>query len=256
MPLPDDDLAVRLAALLKELLEQEEYSAGGAREQRRAKLRQLINDREELLDDERKLNALFALFQNYIGTLPEDKRPKHRVQTFRLYAEWESDLKSELGDWRIELSQLDTQTVDAGLVIDSAKHKIRQLFRRAVQVAGRVPPEITPPDDPSPEVRVFLKFKIAAAEADFYDAKRIVVLGDSGAAVAAKKYEEIYNQQEQLVADGTLVVAGPDKYRFTSDCPFRSPSQAAGVVTGYPANGWRVWKDADGRSLSAVTGRV
>ena len=252
-----DDLASRLAALLKELLEQERHEAGGANEPRCTELRRLINCGEEVLNDDYKLDVLF---RKHIDALPEEERPKNPTQERRLHAEWESSLQSELGDWRVELSQLERQPVNTQLVFDSAKSKTMRLLYREAQAAGLLPP--SPPPDPMPpdeltKVRVFLKSKNIIAEADFYGAKRVVVLADSVAAAAKNdRYEDICNLQNELVATRILLDDGQHRYKFTSDWQFGSPSQAAGAILGYPANGWLVWKDTNGVSLRSAIPRA
>ena len=58
----------------------------------------------------------------------------------------------------------------------------------------------------------------------------------------------VSNARKVLLANGTLEDAG-DKYRFTRDVEFRSPSGAAVVVLGRKCNGLTKWKDSQGRTL-------
>jgi len=48
-----------------------------------------------------------------------------------------------------------------------------------------------------------------------------------------------------------LAVNG-DKYRFTQDYTFTSPSMASTIVLGRPSNGRTEWKDGEGRTLKSL----
>ncbi len=54
--------------------------------------------------------------------------------------------------------------------------------------------------------------------------------------------------RRRLIEDGTLL-AKTDRYVFTSDVEFSSPSAAATVIHGGSANGLLAWKDPDGHTL-------
>ena len=54
--------------------------------------------------------------------------------------------------------------------------------------------------------------------------------------------------RKALLDSGTLEDAG-DKYRFTRDYGFKTPSGAGGVVLGRACNGLKEWKDSQGRTL-------
>ena len=54
-----------------------------------------------------------------------------------------------------------------------------------------------------------------------------------------------------LLAQGVFVDEGTH-YRLTQDYTFNSPSTAAGVLLGRPANGRREWKDVQGRTLKEI----
>jgi hypothetical protein len=59
------------------------------------------------------------------------------------------------------------------------------------------------------------------------------------------------NLRKVLVEQGVLEDDG-DTYRLSQDYTFNSPSTAAGVLLGRPANGRVDWKDAAGRTLKAI----
>ncbi len=58
----------------------------------------------------------------------------------------------------------------------------------------------------------------------------------------------VYRYRQELIEDGVLVEAG-NGYRFALDHEFTSPSQAAAVCAGRPANGRTSWKTEDGTTL-------
>jgi hypothetical protein len=57
--------------------------------------------------------------------------------------------------------------------------------------------------------------------------------------------------RKQLVDNGVLAEE-KDRYRFTQDYTFNSPSLAAQVILGRSANGRTEWKDSSGRTLKAL----
>ncbi|MBT5380083.1 MAG: GIY-YIG nuclease family protein [Opitutae bacterium] len=57
-----------------------------------------------------------------------------------------------------------------------------------------------------------------------------------------------FKKREQLIADGILIYEN-ERYRFTVEYEFTSPSLAAAVCKGRSANGRVDWKDANGISL-------
>lgn len=63
--------------------------------------------------------------------------------------------------------------------------------------------------------------------------------------------KHISETRHALRGNGVLRVDG-DRYIFTQDYVFASPSTAAGVVMGRNANGRLEWRTADGRTLKAI----
>jgi hypothetical protein len=57
--------------------------------------------------------------------------------------------------------------------------------------------------------------------------------------------------RKQLVAKGILVEAD-QKLIFTADEICTSPSTAAAIIHGGPANGLVAWKSSDGRTLKEI----
>ncbi len=58
--------------------------------------------------------------------------------------------------------------------------------------------------------------------------------------------------RERLIAAGVMEVSEAGTITFPRDHLFRSPSSAASALLGRTANGWREWKNAQGRTLSRV----
>ena len=133
----DDDLANRLSALLKELLETERQGVMGANVDRQHILLKKIERREaELNDDDRLYDELF---ERHIANLPEAKRPGNRAQKSRMFSDWESNLKSKLAGWKNELAELKNRPVDKKLIFNSARNKVMHLLQREAQDVGLRP---------------------------------------------------------------------------------------------------------------------
>ena len=83
----------------------------------------------------------------------------------------------------------------------------------------------------------------------------IVVLAGSEAVhkerVSAKKWPSVLVQRNSLIEEGGLVLNG-DKYVFTKDTEFSSPSSAAAVIHGGSANGLAAWVNSNGQSLKEL----
>lgn len=93
------------------------------------------------------------------------------------------------------------------------------------------------------------------------DAQAVGVMTDKGflvqqGAIARKEIvssaaDSVTPVRKRLLSEGVLADDG-DRYRFTKDYLFDSPSGAAAAVLGRTANGWIEWKRADGQTLSRV----
>lgn len=87
----------------------------------------------------------------------------------------------------------------------------------------------------------------------FETAEGFVVLTGSEAALDEVKscYPYIVELRAALAENGVLK-AGKDKYVFTQNYVFPSPSSAAGVILGRSVNGRDAWKAKDGRTLNEL----
>ena len=83
----------------------------------------------------------------------------------------------------------------------------------------------------------------------------IVVLAGSEARLkersSAQKWPSVLVQRNKLIEEGGLVQDG-DKYVFTKDTEFSSPSSAAAVIHGGSANGLISWVNSNGQSLKEL----
>ena len=265
----DDDLANRLSALIKELLELERQGISGADDARREELRRLIDARESVLSDDAQQ---VVLFQEHITALPEGERPENLIQQGLMVVDWISDLRSKLVDWKGELAELNHRPVDKQAIFNSARNKVTHLLRRAAASEELLPDSQNPseatrfiellPDrtiglnDAAQENQtssgVPKRFYIGskrngvAAQCDVYSANRIVVLAGSTATKRENKGHPNYeNQKEQLISDHVLVDDG-QRYTFAKDHACTSPSAAGAIVLGSPVNGRQHLKDANG----------
>ena len=132
----DDELSPRRDSFLKNFLEEEGRRVGGAAEERKDRLRSMIEVRElELADD----NELGKLFESHIVTLPAAERPQSDPQKHRLYVNWEDNQRRELANWKDELTRLEAQTVDGQLVYDNARERLMRLLESEARWLGLLP---------------------------------------------------------------------------------------------------------------------
>ena len=83
----------------------------------------------------------------------------------------------------------------------------------------------------------------------------ILVLEGSGAVLkernSAQKWPSVMVQRNQLIEQSGLILKG-NKYIFTKDTEFSSPSSAAAVIHGGSANGLTAWVNANGQQLKEL----
>ena len=129
----DDDLANRLSALFRELLESERQSIVGADDARREELRQLIERRELVMDDD---DELVRQFDEYVAALPQ--RP-NRIRELQMFGDWRDKMQLELGEWQNELAELESRAVDKQTIFNSARNKALYLLQREARSSGLIP---------------------------------------------------------------------------------------------------------------------
>ena len=267
----DDDLASRLSALFRELLEAERQSIAGADDARREELRRLIEERESVLNDNARL---YALFNEHIAGLAESERPADPIQQGLMIAEFMSGLRSELAAWKGDLAGLENQPIDKQAIFNSARNKSLHLLRREAQNEELLPDKeiesiadriFSPFDDEDEQgtpgdsiqgsiysygdpARFYIESKRNGilAQCDVYNRTRIVILAGSTATKRQNTGHPNYEtQKHQLIAAGVLIDEG-QHYKFARDHVCTSPSGAGAIVLGSPVNGRRNLKDANG----------
>jgi len=254
----DDDLANRLSALFRELLESERQIISGADDARRAELRGLIDEWKSMLNDEDKVDELF---DEYVSTLPQ--RPS-RAQERRIFRDWEEYLWLQVDGWEDEIAGLESNRIDEQAIFNSVQNKVLHLLRREAANAELLPDGQNSIDQSSRNVvgmastnadGIPKRFYIGPnrdgifAECDVYNRNRIVVLAGSTATKRElnKQHAPFIRQKNELIANGVLVNDG-QLYKFTEDCVFRAPTPAAAIILGNTgaAQGLDVLKDAGG----------
>ena len=237
-------------------MEAERESIAGAGDARRNELRQLIEWRELVLNDDDELDAVF---EEYIAALPETERPGTRAQESRMFGEWEDNLQSELDVWKAELSGLEKRAVDKQAIFSSARNKAVHLLHSAAEGAELLPDqplnaEVTIVENhlqptSSKPIRMYIHSQPngVLVECDVYSANRIVVLAES--MITKKqviKSEMGYRKQKEgLIAEGTLADAG-HVYRFTKNHEFSSASAVHVIAMSYGTNARQRLQDANG----------
>ena len=136
MPADDDELSPHRDPFLKDLLEKEQRRVVSGAEDRKDELRLFIEVRESELNSDEELERSF---QYRLDTLPAVERPQTRPQERRIFNEWESGLRRELGDWRTELASLESQVVDGQLIFKNARDQLLRLLEAEAREAGLLP---------------------------------------------------------------------------------------------------------------------
>ena len=271
----DDDLANRLSALFKELLEQERQNVAGPDDARREELRGSIEEREFQLANGTSWN----LFEMYIAELPTGERPIDMARQSRMYVQWENDRTMKLDNWKDELAQLENQPIDKHATFNSARHKVLHLLCRAagnaellpegqntsyeVQTSGnRLIEQIgqsdvaqqNPISDKHPKRFCIKSQQGAHAECDVYGAKEIVIRKDSTTGDGYPRWsQDAQELQQKLIAEKILVRHG-HLYRFVKCYKCDSASGVSKIVTGHATKAKDVLKGADGKTFRQCFG--
>ncbi|MCP5437744.1 MAG: GIY-YIG nuclease family protein [Chromatiaceae bacterium] len=108
---------------------------------------------------------------------------------------------------------------------------------------------------PSQNKRLFIETKGLKAEG-YESTEGFVVCAGSDASLDIVPSMQAYaptrvEDRKKLITSGVLVMSG-DRYQFTQDYSFSSPSTAATIVMGRNANGRTEWKDGSGMPLKAI----
>ena len=131
-----DPLEPELSPILKKLLAEERRRSLDEAEERQRPVRLKIETREAQLADGLALDELFA---DYLNSLPDDQRPKSSIDRSRLHIEWYGNFTKEIADWKKELAEFESQTIDKRLIFNRARERLIRLFRREAQAAALLP---------------------------------------------------------------------------------------------------------------------
>ena len=140
LPITDElrrlnDMEPELEIVLRNLLEDERQRASGADETRKSELRYFIAEREsELASDD-----LIQVFNDHITELPEESQPKSELEKYRLFPKWESDFKQGLAEWKNELDNLESKSLDGRLIYNNARARVLQALESVAQETGLLP---------------------------------------------------------------------------------------------------------------------
>lgn len=58
--------------------------------------------------------------------------------------------------------------------------------------------------------------------------------------------------REKLLSDRKLIIVDERSYKLTENQLFKTPSAAGQMVSGRSSNGWLIWKNAAGQTLSNI----
>ena len=266
------DLEDQVAVVLQRVLQREVQRIGAANETQCREVREFIANREEQLANNEELDRSFKI---YIESLPPDQRPTLKPDEFRLYSRWIKQLEDNLATLKEELADLEGRTLDKQTILNRARETVLALLYREAQAADLLPPHSPvvapaesatdidstdspdgrPPTDSNPlPVTVFIEASRRAprARALFYHNRKIIVMTDSLVVKdeSLKLPESTHRLRLKLIHDNILIDEG-NIYRFANNYSFKSPSEAACMVTGRSANGWREWRTANGVPLES-----
>jgi hypothetical protein len=99
---------------------------------------------------------------------------------------------------------------------------------------------------------LFCKGKDALAQGEYTEDGIVVFAGSRANIDEAKSIQPWISETRKKLLEQGIIKQVDNVYIFTSNHPFTSPSEAAGVVLGRTANGWIEWKYQDGRTLDEV----
>ena len=105
---------------------------------------------------------------------------------------------------------------------------------------------------PSNRELLICQTKEVYAEGEYSEDGLIVFAGSQSKLQTTKSASaSIIALRQKLIEDGILKQED-SVYKFTTNYIFASPSTAAAIVLGYSANGWRLWRYKDGKTLEDV----
>ena len=108
---------------------------------------------------------------------------------------------------------------------------------------------------PITQRELFLTGNYSVNAKGYYNPREFVVLEGSRASKTGQsslsRVPRVGEQRKELLQSGVWKDDGKT-FVFTQDYAFNSPSRASSVCLGRTSNGWREWKDENGRSLKEL----
>lgn len=99
---------------------------------------------------------------------------------------------------------------------------------------------------------LFIKGVGIDAEGDLIDDGFVVFKGsECKKETTPSCHTYLINLRLKMIENGILIESN-EKYIFTEDYVFNSPSTAGGVILGRATNGWTKWKDKNGKTLDEL----
>jgi hypothetical protein len=99
---------------------------------------------------------------------------------------------------------------------------------------------------------LYLSSTESSAQGDLVDDGFVVF---KGAKARVKETDSFHNYMREIrvrMIKEDLMIRQDEHYVFQKDQLFKSPSTAAAIVLGRNANGWREWKDKNGKTLDEL----
>ena len=129
---------------LKNLLSDARLQFYGHTGKRIEELTSLIEARKAVLVDDLEL---IRSFENHLVELPTEEQPENDAQKFRLYNQWESQLRAELARWHEELLRLESQEVDGQFIFNTAREEVLRLLENEARDMGLLPAKLAEQSD-------------------------------------------------------------------------------------------------------------
>lgn len=102
----------------------------------------------------------------------------------------------------------------------------------------------------------FLKGNGIEAEGNLIDDGFVVFKGSKARIEIVPSYPAYLIDLRKSLLDSGIMVFDETLYKFVEDYIFPTPSTAGGVLLGSSVNGWKSWKNTEGKTLDEVKRRV
>ncbi len=99
---------------------------------------------------------------------------------------------------------------------------------------------------------LYLKGRDIKAEGDLIDDGFVVFKGSQVKKETTPSCHAHLISTRQKLLQNNILIEKTDYYEFSQDYVFNSPSTAGGVVLGRSTNGWKKWRNEDGKTLDEL----